>query len=109
MTRHPVRVETLDGGKTSIKLGDLEIAGSVRRGQTRLNLGGGPGEPPTLSVDLVLGPGSTFEVGQTRIEIPEATRNVLIALGWKPPTPPSLGARLEAQGRSQGSRERPFA
>lgn len=64
---------------------EIELDGQrVEHGVRGLTVRGRVGQVPEVTLDLLLIDG-TFIDGEAHVTIPEATRQVLITLGWTPP------------------------
>lgn len=80
-----VRLRNTRMGEWSVTVDGTEIGSAIRRSGMRLDVPANPAEIPTLTVDLMLFPPNEVDLGRVKVEVPDATRDALIALGWTPP------------------------
>ena len=69
------------GERSTITIDGHDISNAL----TGLTLEIGVGKVPTATLDLLLIDTTEYQDAETRILIPEATRDTLVALGWTPP------------------------
>lgn len=82
---HAVTITHTGPGDTKVILDGTDIATSL----TGLSLTMGPGQVPTVTLDLRIFGVTEIQDIEARILVPDATRDTLIALGWTPPADPS--------------------
>lgn len=89
--RHSFTVTSTGPTSASVLIDGHDIA----NGCAGLTLTMGVGQVPTVNLDLLILATTEIQDVQARILIPDATRDLLIGLGWTPPVEPS--ATSEAQ------------
>lgn len=80
--RRHLEVE-LDGPRGTVKIDGKDISQATRA----LQLTAAAGEIPELELDLHVFTSAITANTEMRIDVPEATAQALIAIGWKPPRP----------------------
>jgi hypothetical protein len=81
---HRLAITATGVGTAEVLLNGQDIANAL----TGLTLDMGVGKVPTATLDLLLIDTTKVQDAETRIFIPDATREALLALGWTPPTEP---------------------
>jgi hypothetical protein len=85
--RHPrlaIRATATGHGRTVTLDGN-----DISKALTGVTLTLGVGQVPTATLDLLLIDVTEVQDAETRILIPDATRDALTAIGWTPPAEPS--------------------
>lgn len=78
---HNLAIKATGIGTAEILLNGQDIASAL----TDLTLTMGVGKVPTATLDLLLIDTTQIQDAETRILIPDATRDLLVTLGWTPP------------------------
>lgn len=78
---HNLAIKATGIGTAEILLNGQDIASAL----TDLTLTMGVGKVPTATLDLLLIDTTQIQDAETRILIPDSTRDLLVTLGWAPP------------------------
>lgn len=73
---------TTQGHAAEVRIDGHDIAD----GLTGLTLSMGVGRIPTATLELLIPDVTELHDAETQLLIPDSTRDVLVALGWTPPT-----------------------
>lgn len=75
-------------GSTGIHLDGHDVARTVRA----LTLSLGPDRLPSVELDVLVFGEMELDVEGAQVLLPEATRELLVRLGWTPPAEPERGS-----------------
>lgn len=92
-----VDISTAVGGESQLLLDGVDYTGGVR--SLTLEIGNGPGLPRLTLVPLILNAG--VHLDPAAVLIGQTTADLLVSLGWTPPSVPEGGAQSNAE--SQGT------